>query len=80
MMTTTFYFNFSSGHHPNSVVFRCPDCGNDDIIYLHMPDRCYQCGHSYDFSITSLSSSVMERAKYFFRGERKINVKSKKES
>ena len=45
--------------------FICPFCGNDDVFYIHMPDKCWHCGEKYTFDIIRLTINQYNRYKYY---------------
>ena len=48
--------------------FICPFCGTDDVIYITMPNTCWNCGKEYSFDITTLANLQYNRYTYYKYG------------
>ena len=52
------------------VNFRCPKCKSYDIVYINMPDTCWNCGSKYQFDLATLIKNKNERIFFHFnKGE-----------
>jgi hypothetical protein len=49
-------------------VFLCPECGEEDVLYIRSPVRCYSCGHFSLFDLNWLLDDQEERVYYHIHG------------
>lgn len=50
-------------------IFYCPHCGNQDVFFINMPQKCYLCGESHDFDVNSLIIEEECRVEFYAKGK-----------
>lgn len=48
------------------TIFRCPDCGANDVAYSKLPRTCWQCGYQYTANVEDMIRSLPLRVAYHF--------------
>lgn len=50
----------------NVITFYCPECGEEDVVYMAMPEGCYKCGTLYNFLLHRMVEYNSDRKYYHF--------------
>jgi hypothetical protein len=55
------------------VTFYCPECDEEDIVYMTMPEGCYKCSTIYNFLLNKMIEYCSYRKYYHFISYNNIN-------